>query len=155
MSDGCNCGPKRAILLSVSLSRDELPCGACGGSIAVDGIKGPREAIHLLRRWVDQAFAIEMLWFSSGEYEDWAKGELDSGKSKVNQLGRQVAQKLTPTTPTWLYSAPHAGGPGRRRQVPASLHGLQPADGIHGPDIEVRAGLREVPGGRQRRLTNC
>lgn len=109
MSDACGCGDKRAIVLSVSLSRDELPCGVCGGSIDVDKIKGPREAIHQLRRWVDQAYAIEMLWFASGEYEEWAKGELDGGKSKVNQLGRQVAQKLTPTTPAWHYSAPHAG----------------------------------------------
>lgn len=109
MSDGCKCGPKQAIMLTVTLSRDEVPCGKCGGKIAIESIKGPREAIHLLRRWVDQAYAIEMLWFASGEYEDWAKGELDSGKSKVNQLGRQVAQKMSATTPTWLYSAPHAG----------------------------------------------
>ncbi len=109
MSESCGCGDKRVIILSVSLSRDELPCGKCGGSIEVDKIKGPREAVHQLRRWVDQAYAIEMLWFASGEYEDWAKGELDGGKSKVNQLGRQVAQKLTPSIPTWLYSAPHAG----------------------------------------------
>ena len=118
MSDACGC-EKRAIVLSVSLSRDELPCGSCGGKIAVDGLKGPREAIHLLRRWVDQAFAIEMLWFASGEYEDWAKGELDSAKSKVNQLGRQVALKLTPSTATWLYSAPHAGA---RQAVDKYLH---------------------------------
>ena len=119
MSDACKCGPKQSIVLSVSLSRDVLPCGACGGSIDVDKIKGPREAIHLLKRWIDQAYAIEMLWFASGEYEDWAKGELDGGKSKVNQLGRQAAQKLTPTTPTWLYSAPHAGA---RQAVDKYLH---------------------------------
>ena len=109
MSQGCACGTERAIILSVSLSRDELPCGRCGAGIPVEGLKGPRDVIHLLRRWVDQAYAIEMLWLSSGEYEDWAKGEIDSAKSKVNQMGRQVAQKLTPTVPTWLYSAPHAG----------------------------------------------
>ena len=119
MSDACKCGPKQSIVLSVSLSRDVLPCGACGGSIDVDKIKGPREAIHLLKRWIDQAYAIEMLWFASGEYEDWAKGELDGGKSKVNQLGRQVAQKLSPATPTWLYSAPHAGA---RQAVDKYLH---------------------------------
>jgi hypothetical protein len=118
MSDACTCS-KRSILLSVSLSRDVLPCGACGGSIDVDKIKGPREAIHLLKRWIDQAYAIEMLWFASGEYEDWAKNELDSGKSKLNQLGRQVAQKLTPAVPTWLYSAPHAGA---RQAVDKYLH---------------------------------
>src|SRR6185436_15348998 len=72
MSD-CKCGTKQAIVLTVTLSRDEVPCGTCGGKIAIEGIKGPREAIHLLRRWVDQAYAIEMLWFASGEYEDWAK----------------------------------------------------------------------------------
>src|SRR5439155_4737648 len=70
MSDACKCGPKQSLILSVSLSRDEVPCGACGGKVEVDRIKGPREAIHLLRRWVDQAYAIEMLWFASGEYED-------------------------------------------------------------------------------------
>ena len=119
MSDTCKCGPKQSVVLSVSLSRDEVPCGNCGGKIEVDSIKGPREAIHLLKRWVDQAYAIEMLWFASGEYEDWAKGELDGGKSKVNQLGRQVAQKLSGTVPTWLYSAPHAGA---RQAVDKYLH---------------------------------
>jgi hypothetical protein len=119
MSDSCACGPERVIVLSVTLTRDELPCGKCGGTVAVDGLKGPREAIHLLRRWVDQAFAIETLWFASGEYEDWAKGELDGGKSKVNALGRQVAQKLTPSVPTWLYSAPHASA---RQAVDKYLH---------------------------------
>jgi len=109
MSDACACGPKRVLVLSVSLSRDTLPCGACGGDVEVDGLKGPREAIHLLRRWVDQAFAIEMLWFASGEYESWAKAELDGAQSKINKLGRQVAEKLSPAVETWLYSAPHAG----------------------------------------------
>jgi hypothetical protein len=100
---------KKAIVLSVSLSRDEVPCGRCGKSVTVDSIKAPREVAHLLRRWVDQAFAIEMLWFSSAEYEPWAKGELDSPKSRLNVLGLQVAQKLHPSVETWLYSAPHAG----------------------------------------------
>jgi predicted nucleic acid-binding Zn ribbon protein len=109
MSDPCRCEDDRVLVLAISLSRDELPCGKCGGTVELDKVKGPREAVHLLRRWVDQAYAIEMLWFASGEYEDWAKGELDSGKSKVNQLGRQVAQKLNAAIPTWLYSAPHAG----------------------------------------------
>jgi len=109
MSDSCSCGDKRVIVLSVSLSRDEVPCGACGGSIEVDQIKGSREAVQLLKRWIDQAYAIEMLWFASGEYEDWAKGELDGPKSRVNLLGRQAAQKLNAGAPTWLYSAPHAG----------------------------------------------
>jgi hypothetical protein len=105
----CACGPKRVLILSVSLSRDAIPCGRCGGAVDVDSIKGPREAVHLLRRWVDQAFAIEMLWFASGEYEQWAKGELDSPQSRTNKLGRQVAEKLSPTIETWLASAPHAG----------------------------------------------
>lgn len=109
MSDACACGPKRVLVLSVSLSRDAIPCGRCGEAVEVDSIKGPREAIHLLRRWVDQAFAIEMLWFASGEYELWAKGELDGPQSRVNKLGRQVAEKMSPTIETWLASAPHAG----------------------------------------------
>ncbi len=109
MSDACACGPQRILVLAVSLSRDTLPCGKCGGAVDVDSIKGPREAMHLLRRWVDEAFAIETLWFASGEYEAWAKGELDGPRSKVNVLGRQVAEKLSPSLPTWLYSAPHAG----------------------------------------------
>lgn len=119
MSDTCACGPNRAAILLVSLSRDVLPCGACGGTIPIEGLKGPREAIHLLRRWVDQAYAIEMLWFASGEYEDWARGELDNAKSKVNVLGRLVAEKLSPAVPTWLYSAPHAGA---RQAVDKYLH---------------------------------
>ena len=132
MSNACGCGDKKVIVLSVSLSRDEVPCGACGGAIEVDRIKGPREAIHLLKRWVDQAYAIEMLWFASGEYEDWAKGELDGGKSKVNALGRQVAQKLSATTPTWLYSAPHAGA---KVAVDKYLHHCP---GCHEPTEETK-----------------
>jgi len=139
MSEACACGPKRAIVLHVTLSRDDLPCGACGERIPVDKITGPREAIHLLRRWVDEAFAIETLWFASGDYAAWAKGELDGPKSKVNALGRQVAQKLSAATPTWLYSAPHA----EARQAldkyldhcpachaPAEPTGLQPKYGL-------------------------
>jgi transcription elongation factor Elf1 len=106
---GCPCGTKRSIVLHVSLTRDELPCGRCGNPVAVDSIKAPREVAHLLRRWVDQAFAIETLWFASADYEDWAKGELDGGKSRINQLGRDLARKLTPALEAWLYSAPHAG----------------------------------------------
>lgn len=109
VSDACNCGPQRILVLAVSLSRDTLPCGRCGGAVGVDALKGPRDVIHQLRRWVDQAFAVETLWFASGEYESWAKGELDGPRSKLNDLGRAVAAKLTPTLETWLYSAPHAG----------------------------------------------
>lgn len=109
MSDACACGPKRVLVLSVSLSRDAIPCGRCGEPVEVDSIKGPREAVHLLRRWVDQAYAIEMLWFASGEYELWAKTELDGSQTRVNKLGRQVAEKMSASIETWLASAPHAG----------------------------------------------
>ena len=109
MNESCECGAKRAIVLHVSLDKDALPCGRCGGGVPVDSIKAPREVAHLLRRWVDQAFALETLWFASAEYEDWAKGELDSGKSRINKLGLEVAQKLSPAIETWLYFAPHAG----------------------------------------------
>ncbi len=119
MTSACGCGAKRAVVLAVSLSRDELPCGRCGGSVPVEKIAGPREAVGLLRRWVDQAFAIETLWFASEEYEDWAKDELDGPKSKLNRLGRQVAEKLTPAVETWHYSAPHAGA---RQAVDKYLH---------------------------------
>jgi hypothetical protein len=108
MSEFCACGTKRTIVLHVTLSRDDLPCGSCGERIPLDKVTGPREALHLLRRWVDEAFAIETLWFASGDYAGWAKGELDNPKSKVNTLGRQAAQKLNAAVPAWLYSAPHA-----------------------------------------------
>jgi hypothetical protein len=108
MSESCTCGPKRQVVLHVTLSRDDLPCGVCGARVPLDRVTGPREAIHLVRRWVDEAFAIEMLWFASGDYAAWAKGELDGPKSKVNTLGRQAAQKMSAAAPTWLYFAPHA-----------------------------------------------
>jgi len=107
MGDRCACGPKRAVVLHVSLTRDELPCGRCGHAFAAEGLRGPREAVHLVRRWIDEAFAIEVLWFASAEYEDWAKGELDGPKSKLNQLGVRAAQQMSQTGEAWLYSAPH------------------------------------------------
>lgn len=119
MSDLCPCGSRRALMLHVSLAKDELPCGRCGTGLPVEALKVPREIGHLLRRWVDQAFAIESLWFASADYEDWAKGELDSGKSRINRLGVDLAKKLTPVLETWLYSAPHAGA---RQAVDKYLH---------------------------------
>lgn len=107
-NETCACGAKQAIVLSVALSRDEIPCGHCGRAIPLDGLRVPRESLHQLRRWVDQAFAIEMLWFASAEYEGWAKSELDNPKSKVNLLGVETARKLAPAAETWFHFAPHA-----------------------------------------------
>lgn len=101
---GCACGDKREIILNATLSRDTLPCGRCGREIAVDAIQATSEITQKLRRWVDQRYAIEMLWFSSAEYEAWSKGELDNPKSKINRLGLELAREL----PAWHYSAPHA-----------------------------------------------
>ena len=132
----CSCGAAPVVALKVRLSRDELPCAKCGGQIVIDKMKAPREAMHLLRRWVDEAYAIETLWFASGDYADWAKGELDNAKSKVVKLGLDVAKKLPNA---WLIWEPHAGA---RQAVdkyldhcpachdPTEPTGLQPAFGL-------------------------
>lgn len=106
---GCPCGPKRAIVLAAPLSRDILPCARCGGELAVDAIRLPGDLSQKLRRWVDQRYAIELLWFTSAEYEGWAKDELDQPKSKINRLGAEVARAISAHEPAWLWYAPHAG----------------------------------------------
>lgn len=101
---GCACGDQKEVILNATLSRDALPCGRCGREIAVDAIPAPPDVTQKLRRWVDQHYAIEMLWFSSAEYEAWSKGELDNPKSKINRLGLELAREL----PAWHYFAAHA-----------------------------------------------
>jgi hypothetical protein len=86
---GCGCGANRALVLSATLSRDVLPCANCGGEIPVDAIRLPGDLGQKLRRWVDQRYAIELLWFASAEYEDWSKGELDQPKS--HRAWRRIA----------------------------------------------------------------
>ena len=106
---GCACGQDRWIVLSATLSRDVLPCARCEKEIAVDSVHLPADLGQKLRRWVDQRFAIELLWFASAEYEDWAKGELDQPRSKINRLGSDLARSMNEHVRCGLWFAPHAG----------------------------------------------
>lgn len=106
---GCACGAKRVLVLAAPLSRDVLPCARCENDVAVDSIKLPGDLGQKLRRWVDQRYAIELLWFASAEYEGWSKGELDNPKSPINKLGAELAKAMNAHLPTYLWFAPHAG----------------------------------------------
>ncbi len=106
--DGCPCGPNRIVVLYASLDRDSLPCARCGERLPVDSIKLPGDLQQQLRAFVDQRHAIESLWFSSAQYEEWAKGELDGSRSPINRLARDLASKMSKHLETYAYFKPHA-----------------------------------------------
>lgn len=109
IASGCTCAEGPVVVLWASLSRDVLPCARCGRDVGVDAVRLPADLGQKLRRWVDQRYALELLWFASGEYEAWAKSELDGPKSRINRFGTELAAAMMAHVPTYLWFAPHAG----------------------------------------------
>lgn len=70
-------------------------CGACGGIIARYRIKSGDATVSKLWEWDTTFRHVAGCWLISGDYELWAKRELDRPDSALNRMGIMIAKDLS------------------------------------------------------------
>jgi len=99
--DYCNCQSIERVLLVYKLHDNPLHCCECGGVIDPATLQLSEELVLDIARWHRAFGAIYDLWVDAGEYEAWAKQQLENKDGEINQKAIAIAKKLNEIIPTW------------------------------------------------------
>lgn len=99
----CVCQDKPPLVVQDHLSPVPLACLRCNGEILPEKIGFSADLAEKLAFWRTFHRAFETLWLDSGEYESWARSELERPDSPVNVRGRQVAAELNKHRRTYFW----------------------------------------------------
>ena len=83
----CSCTEVKPIKLMVALGYNPIYCIDCNLEVAPESLGINEQLVELLARWRSLHDSIDRLWLDSGEYEGWAKEQLEDIHSPVNQRG--------------------------------------------------------------------
>jgi len=90
----CDCRTPGPIVLQPHLTSNPLVCLACHGEIAPERLAFDAALAVQVAQWQQFHDAFYALWLDSGEFEDWARKELEDLDSVVNRRGRSLVAKL-------------------------------------------------------------
>src|SRR5262245_33708094 len=90
----CSCSDEPPIVLVGRLGPNPVACLRCNGEVSPERIGLSAEVAEELACWRDFHTAFEHLWLDSGEFESWAKEQLESPASPVNTRGLALAARL-------------------------------------------------------------
>jgi predicted nucleic acid-binding Zn ribbon protein len=77
-----------------ALGANPIHCLDCNREVALESLPLDVRLIDRIASWRSVAVALDHLWLDSGQYEDWARGELSDIHSAVNRRGREVRREL-------------------------------------------------------------
>ena len=91
----CVCAELSSLLLQPHLTSNPISCATCGLEVPPERTGFPIALADHVAWW--QAFhdAFYTLWVDSGEFESWARAQLEDLKSPVNARGLEVARKIS------------------------------------------------------------
>lgn len=90
----CKCAGHKPIKLMVALGYNPLHCIVCNAEVSPGAIPLSIELVEEIARWRNVYAAIDHLWLDSGEYEAWAKTQLEDIHSPVNARGLALCRSL-------------------------------------------------------------
>jgi predicted nucleic acid-binding Zn ribbon protein len=90
----CSCVDGKPIKLMCALTYNPVHCIDCNLEILPKSLGLDATFAEAVAKWGSVYDALDRLWLDSGEYESWAKAELENVCSSVNQRGREVAAQL-------------------------------------------------------------
>ena len=90
----CTCSELSSLLLQPHFTCNPISCATCGLEVPPERVGLPAALADQVAWW--QAFddAFYTLWADSGEFESWARAQLEELDSPVNSRGIEVAQKI-------------------------------------------------------------
>ena len=90
----CSCDGNKPIKLMYALSYNPLCCIDCNLQVVPETLALNLRLVEAIASWRDVMGAIDHLWLDSGAYEAWAKQQLSTIASPVNQQGLVVCKEL-------------------------------------------------------------
>jgi hypothetical protein len=99
----CACSERTEWLLRGGVGPNPLACGGCNREIVVERSGLSRELADLVGTWQSFFGCFYDLWLDSGEFEAWARQELESPSSPVNRRGLVVRERLSVVAPTFYW----------------------------------------------------
>jgi hypothetical protein len=102
-SDLCICSDAPPIALQTHLSPNPIACLRCNGEVAPERIGFPAKLAHEIAYWRNLAESLYTLWLDSGDYEQWAKAELEKPTGSVNVIGLDVVRDLNAHRRTYYW----------------------------------------------------
>src|SRR6185369_7089733 len=90
----CRCADIQAAILMPHLTENPLTCMECKGEIPPERVHLEPDVAESLASWNHFFGAFETLWLDSGEYEEWARSELEDPASPVTVRGLELVRQL-------------------------------------------------------------
>ncbi len=92
--DICACPELPPTKLMQALGSNPISCMNCNLEVDPHTLPLSDKLIEEIAFWTGIHDAIYRLWLASGEYEDWARGELLNISNPFNQEGQQIQSEL-------------------------------------------------------------
>jgi hypothetical protein len=90
----CFCTESPPIILQAHLSANPLSCIACNLEVPPERIGFSEALSERIALWQSFHDCFYRLWLDSGEFESWAKAELEDPASAVNKRGLELVSEL-------------------------------------------------------------
>ena len=94
-SELCKCAGISSLILQPHLTSNAVSCAVCGLEVTPDRIRFSEQVADEIARWNSFHGAFYTLWLDSGEFESWARQQLERLGSPVNVRGLEIARRIT------------------------------------------------------------
>jgi hypothetical protein len=90
----CACPQLSALVLQPHLTSNPISCVGCGLEVSPERVELSAELADQIGRWRAFHDAFYALWLDSGEFESWAREQLEDLGTPVNARGIEVARNI-------------------------------------------------------------
>jgi len=90
----CSCAGSPPIMLQAHLSSNPLSCIVCNHEVPPERVGFSEALAEGLAFWQHFHDCFYLLWLDSGEFESWAKTQLEDPASPVNQRALELVSEL-------------------------------------------------------------
>ncbi|CAN5384023.1 hypothetical protein BH10CYA1_BH10CYA1_52190 [soil metagenome] len=90
----CKCSDAPPIKLMAALTFNPIHCMNCNLEVLPQQLGISEQVAERIANWRDIYDAIYILWLDSGDYEKWAKSQLQDFSGHVNRFGRELQAEL-------------------------------------------------------------
>ena len=99
----CSCPEAPPIVLQAHLSSNPVSCLACNLEVPPERVGFSETLAEKLAFWQSFHDCFYLLWLDSGEFESWARAQLDDPASPVNKRGLELVSELNALHPAYYW----------------------------------------------------
>ena len=99
----CSCTGAPPLMLQAHLSSNPLSCIVCDLEVAPERVGFSEALAERLAFWQTFHDCFYLLWLDSGEFEAWARSQLEDPESPVNKRALELVSELGATRLTYYW----------------------------------------------------